>query len=461
LKAVIKTLFRYVAYTTIALLILFLIVFAYGRLRGPTPEQQAALVLLDKKPSFKPEQNLAPYLWLLEYDVPSEKIVEIAAADAERFNALTNSNDIKNFTTQAESYPKIDYLNAELKEYCDEKEAETCLQTVKENQTTLKPMLEANAQAISRTLAVTRYRVHYSPMKLYMDSPLPAFQNGRRLLQVYYANLFINGQQNLAIEKVCDDIQAWRSIGANNNSLLASMISHTYLRQDLTLLNEMLNASDSSLSLPSSCRIALKPIEYQENMLCGPMQGEFQLHKHIEISLDAEQESSDEGFKPLSKFSRNFAYSHEQSYQKMAPHYAQVCTNDAVNAAKANQAMQIDMKNKADCDVFDWASNSAGCILAQIGAIDFQKYSNRRLDQSAQITAMQIYVWLREQNNQSSATKDIFNTRPKHLTSFSDRIRFNDKTNAIELDLLAPGSDNKAVWSLPLATSDASAAPKL
>jgi hypothetical protein len=71
---VIKTLFRYVAYALITLITLFLILFAYGRLRGPTPEQQAALALLDKRPSFKPEQNLAPYLSLMEYDVPADKV---------------------------------------------------------------------------------------------------------------------------------------------------------------------------------------------------------------------------------------------------------------------------------------------------------------------------------------------------------------------------------------------------
>jgi hypothetical protein len=458
---VIKTLFRYVAYALITLITLFLILFAYGRLRGPTPEQQAALALLDKRPSFKPEQNLAPYLWLLEYDVPSEKIVEIAASDVERFNRLTDSKQISAYKSQAEGrYPKINYHEDALSQYCQFTKQKSCLVEIEANQQKVRALLDKSKNLIDRVERMHDYRVHFSDMAFHLEGPIPKYQTGRALLRVHYADMFIRGQHDKATDGVCKDIQFWRAIGSNSDNLIGAMVGYAYVRQDLNLLSEMLQRTNADSKLPESCALALKPVDYTENMICNAMRGEFLFLKNLDLSTYQPITSTDNISSSLEKWAMPVLYSHKQSNAAAARRYALACSNAAISAAKNNQPYALVDDQIKPCDGIDLISNAGGCLINDLATPVYQKYSNRRLDQSAQITAMQIYVWLREQKIESGSTKDRFNSRPKHLTSFSDRIRFNDKTNAIEVDLLAPASDNKAVWSLLLVVTAAPAAPK-
>jgi hypothetical protein len=450
----IKKLSAFILKALLLLLFVLAIVFAYGRMRGATVEQQQALALLEKKPVFKSEENLAAYIWSMTHDMPQDKFESLYAADVAKLNALKNTQDIASFKWQAKTlYSEIDYRQDELKDYCNKKDLSACLASVQRDQTKIRPILDSSQIAIARAEAISLYRSYYSPMQQYIESPLPSFQTGQTLLRVHYADLFVNGQQQLAMTKICRDIDAWRSIGANTDSLVGSMIGHAYVRADVSILAEMLTRVDSDEKLPAICMSALKPIEYQENMICDAIRGEFEIIKNFEVSLKSEQELDKSVTEKITEMASPLTYDHVQLNRKAAPFYAMHCDENAIVAAKQQKPAVIDMEVLIEgnqCDSVDIVSNAVGCVLFDAALSDYSKYSNRRLDQSAQITAMQILVWLRESGATKNTVQQLFAARPINLRGFSDRIQLNTETGVLEVKLLSPSGDGLKTWAIPL-----------
>jgi hypothetical protein len=434
--------------------ILIAIIFAYGRMRSATAEQQQALALLEKKPAVKSEENVVAYIWSMTHDVPQDKIESLFAADVAKLNALKNTQDIASFKWQAKTlYPEIDYRQTELEDYCNKKDLSACLSSVQRDQTKVRLILDSSQVAIARAEAISSYRSYYSPMEQYIESPLPSFQTGQTLLRVHYADLFVNGQQQLAMTKICRDIDAWRSIGANTDSLIGSMIGHAYVRADLSILADMLTRVDGDEKLPAICMSALKPIEYQENMVCDAIRGEFEMIKNFEVDLKTEGVLDGGIAGKIIDIATPLVYDHTQLNRKAAPFYSIYCNENAVAAAKQQKPAVINMEaliEKNQCDFLDKVSNSAGCILFEVALSDYSKYSNRRLDQSAQVTAMQIVVWLRERGATKNTLQQLFAERPNNLRTFSDRIQLNAATGMLEVNLLSPSSDGLKTWAIPL-----------
>jgi hypothetical protein len=450
----IKKLSAFILKASLLPLLVLAIVFVYGRMRSATPEQQQALALLEKKSAYKPEQNSAAYIWSMTHDVPQDKIESLFAADVAKFNALKNTQDMASFEWQAKTqYPEIDYRQTELEDYCNKKDLAACLASVQRDQTKLRPILDSSQIQIKRAEAISNYRSYYSPMKQYMESPLPGFQTGQTLLRVHYADLFLNGQQQLAMTKICRDIDTWRSISANTDSLIGSMVGHAYVRADLSILADMLTRVDSSQKLPDICMSALKPIEYQENMICDAVRNEFEIIKNIDVSLKGQQGINKSIAEKITEMATPLIYDYKQLNRKAAPFYAIHCDENAVAAAKQQKPLEINNKaliEKNKCGSVDKISNSAGCILFDIALSDYNTYSSRRLDQSAQITAMQILVWLRESGATKDTVQQLFTNRPTNVRGFSDRIQLNMAEGMIEVNLLSPSSDGLKTWAIPL-----------
>jgi hypothetical protein len=425
--------------------------FCMGRLRHASPEQQQALMVMAEKPKFNEKQNLAPYMWLFLYDIPAEKVAETMAADAEKFNGLTEENEIPQFRSQAEGmYEQFNYQDEQLRKYCQPKNESDCFHEIAKDLEKLAPILRESQQALQRAETITDFRVYYSPMETHLETPLPGFQMGRRLLQVHYVDLFMSGQQQLAAEKVCGDMAAWRSVGANTDSMIAAMIANAYLRSDMMMLANMLARMEPAATLPEACSLALKPVAYEENMLCNTLRGEFGIIDNLDMDLGNKSRKSE-------KFSYRLSvavlYSHAQTVRVAAPFYASACSSDAIAAAKQNKPITLNAAEDFECDAVDWISNATGCGMLRMAAPDYGNYLLRKLDQSAQVTAMQIVLWLRNKNVGGVNANEAFSARPENLRGFSNRISLNAEAGMLEVKLLSPRSDGKKVWSLPLSGS--------
>lgn len=451
-----KKIFRLIRLSLLAFLAILILMMLVGRLRV-TDEQKNAAALLSVEARYDERENLAPYLWLFNYDIPDNRIDMIAASDAEKFNALDNSADIAAFVSGAKGiYPEIDYHKEKLRPYCRfEKGEASCLKQVRKDHDALKSLLAKSQKQIAKASHITDFRVHYSSMEVHTEGALPAFDSGRTLLKVHYANLFIDGQPSLAMEKVCGDIVAWRSIGAASDNLLGSMIGHAYVRQDLTLLAEMLAETPQEEALPENCKVALRPVEYSENMICEAIKGEYELLKNLDFRM-SKSANEEQG---VGRFITNqllkLAYSRSHSTRKAAPVYAQACGNEAIAAAKQQRPVILDagMNPVNHCDAFDWVADGIGCYFIEAALPDMKMYPGRRLDQAAQITTMQILLWLREQGAMPNTIEQIFRDRPQNLKAFSDRIHLDKPSGTLEVTLLSPSGNGDKSWSLSLSVA--------
>lgn len=457
-STLLKKLFRY----TIGLFaVLFLIatgLFAYGRLQGASPEQQAALALLKQKPTYSESENLAPYLWLINYAVPQDRINEITAADAKKYNALTSSREIGEFQSQAATkYTKLDLFPDAFSGLCQFKKGQSCLSEVRKDKEKIAETLSKLANEIARAEKVSDYRVYYSPFEMHMVGAMPSVSAGENLLRVQRADLFLSGEENTAIEKVCSDITAWRSISSNSDTLLVAMVSHAYVRNRLSLLADMLTNTDQNTPLPQQCKLALKATTPDENLLCNAMRGEFNIIENFDVWMaDASAENVSASNK-IKHRAANLFYDHKRTLSLAALRNAIFCGDDALAAAKANSLFNFSEKldkKTTTCGMADRVSNYSGCVIidASISAY-YETYLGRRLDQSAEITAMQILLWLREQKATSENVEQAFSARPDNLKAFSERIDLNTAAGVIEVDLHSPAGDGETTWSLPLPIS--------
>lgn len=225
------------------------------------------------------------------------------------------------------------------------------------------------------------------------------------------------------------------------------MIGHAYVRTNLSILAEMLHRTNISEALPIECDAALQPIDETENMICGAMAGEFGIMENLDVSLGSDLDNQDHFSYRLSKA---LLYDHKHTVGKVAPFYASSCSTEMREAAKLNKTLFFFSEGHVKCDMIEWMSNPIGCNLLMIAAPDYNKYPGRRLDQSAQITAMQNLLWLRQQNASADNAEEKFKERPENLKAFSDRISINKAKATIDVQLLSPSSDGEKIWSLPL-----------
>lgn len=453
----IKTIFRYISYFLIVILLASIGLFFYGRQQKAAPEQLAALEELHKKPEFSKAENLAPYLWLINYDVPADKIDEIAAEDAKKYNALTSLKSISEFQSAAVSkYPKLDLYPKEFDGFCQFRNGQSCLGEVAREKEKISATLSRMQKEISRAEKVTGYRVHYSPFELHMTGLLPSMSAGENIMRVQRASLFLEGKQDLAIEKVCGDIEAFRSIGSNGDNLLVVMVSQAYVRNRLSLLADMLASEGRNDPLPRQCGIALKPVAVEENLLCNSMRGEFNTLENLDIWLSDASAENVSATNRVKQKAANFFYDHRRTLELSAPRYAVFCGDEARAAAKANTVLDITKAlagSSVDCGLSDRVSNAYGCELLDVSMPSYKSYLQRRLDQSAQITAMQILLWLRDNKATADDSEKLFMARPESLQAFSDRIRLNRDLGKMEVDLLGPAIEGEKTWSLPLPQS--------
>lgn len=449
--------FKGLVWVLLGLLAVYLALFTYGRLRGPTPEQAKALALLSEKPVFDPSTDAEAYIWLLEYDVPKELEAQITARDIARYNALEDMQAIIDFKSEAEGrYPRLDMAPKELGEFCHEGADKPCMQQVAEQHEGVKQILAKHAKALEKAQRIRDYRSHYTGFEMHIAGMLPEYQPGQSLLKTHYAVRFLEGDRFGAIDEVCRDLQAWRSIGANSDTLIAALVGQAYARQRLGLLAEMLNASPATQALPDSCHQAIAMGDLQERLICRAMQGEARYTENLDMELFKErpdQNFADQASRRLSPL----LFSSELTDRGLSLTRSFPCSEKAREYALSDKAVQslTDAATAHRCDVVDWTANPMGCVIGQIDPNSssnyFSQYMDRRLDFAAQLEAARIMLWLREQPSAGADIATRFAARPKDMREFDKRIALSEDAKVIVVRLHAPRKDDeKQGWRLPI-----------
>jgi hypothetical protein len=450
---------KILAWVFLALIVIYLLLFTYGRMRGPTPEQEQAIKLLKAQPKFDPATNAEAYIWLMTYDVPSDQEAVITSRDVARYNALTDAKEIIAFKSEAEGkFPKLNMFPEELDKFCQEGASQSCLQEISDNRKKVKKLLVDNNAALRKAERIRGYDSYYTSFETHMAGALPAFHAGHSLLKTHYANLYLDGNHFEAMDKVCRDLRSWRLISMNSDSLITAMIGVSYSRQRMRWLADMVEQMPTDEPIPDSCNQALAPYPAEERFLCKAMQSEYELIENFGTSMNFDRVEESYTNKLTNKLMAVF-YSGDLTARGFATTRAEPCLNEAKQMAITDTPVKAisDISNTEYlCDIVEWSANPVGCWFStQSGTTSFATYRNRPLDLAAQAEATRILLWLRTSKVPYAELQKQFAKRPKDMREFENRIHFlNDHGKTwivvdLHEEILATGLKQ---WRLPVQT---------
>ena len=258
---------RIVAWIIGALLAVLAVAFAWGRLRPPTPAQAETLGLLRPMP-MPSGQNAWPILWLLDYDVPTDRIDAVYAQErahmrdwASRLPASPSTTTVVYKPLVAAHYPKRPAIDtAEHKLLCASRE-DDCLAKARAEGRPLRDLLARQSGRLAQVESMNAAAALWDdlPISNYMYAQLPGFANTEDLLLTATAVDFVDGRQAQALAAVCRQAAGVRRLHAQTNTLITAMIANAWMEADERVLAGMLRELPPGHAVPAECMQAFAP----------------------------------------------------------------------------------------------------------------------------------------------------------------------------------------------------------
>lgn len=382
-----------IAWIVGALLVVLLAAFVWGRLRPPTATQAEALALL-RPASASPGRNAWPVLWLMDYDVPADRIDAVYAQErmhmqdwANHLPATPSTTDVIYKPLVAAQYSKRAAIDtADRQRLCASKE-EDCLAKVRAGGQPLRDLLARQAGRLAQVESMNTADMLWDdvPANRFSFEQLPAFINTEDLLLTAAAMDFADGRQAQALSAVCRQAASVRRLHARTNSLIAAMVGIMWMEADERVLAGMLKELPSDQAVPDECMQAFAPPVLADVSLCLPMQHEYEAVAGIMGTLAPDRLH---GFQRL----KMAALLDERGFRRLrAPTFAWACQQRVQIAALADQQLPMMDMLAVRYDAFDAVSNTVGLILARVGTPGYAQYVARNQDYAAGLRMM---AWL-------------------------------------------------------------------
>jgi hypothetical protein len=386
---------------------------AWMRSRGPDPLQAQALATLEAPtPPLPPGANAADAMRLLKHDVPFERraglavaLREFEEADAKRAQrggkeTLADPRDAFPARPAIEDAPGLCHLP--LTEH-------DCLATVRADPAATTAILEHHASSLRDTLALADYGGyrHERTPSIYMATPmLPGTQ---RLVLTHFAHRFATGDVDGALAGTCRDLAGWRRLSADNDSLLAALVTTTYATHDALLLARFVAELPAGHDLPASCADALAPTTAAELDLCPAIRSEFAMVNSLVPS------EPPPGISPADRLMLH-AVSTDRMRALLAPHYAAYCGGNAMALAVADKAQKAPDHQAWLCGSVERLLDPVDCTLAEVAhGTSFGRYIDRRTDLAATLALLRTIAWLRATDADPRPRADRLAARPESL----------------------------------------------
>lgn len=399
-----------VPFAALAVYVLFV---AGMRLRGPTAEQAAALRVLQEPIPPVRGRDGSDAIWLLPYDVPSER--RAAAADQlrdyfDRRDALIvakRTEEAARLPNPMAAFERLPQTNSQTPGLCPEKTSD-CLARVHAMPEQFDETLRQHEAGLRRALELADYDGFRHGLTISSSSELPQLAPYRLLVRTHFARQFDLGRTHAAMAGLCRDIAGWRRLGADHDHLVGSMVAVAYAKNDLTLMAEMLADWPASTELPRECGNALAAFADAEKGVCLPAKTEFRM---VESAWKRELIAGIDN--RTGKVLAEMAIDEDQALAVVAPNFARFCWADAVRMADRDRAWRPQPRS---CSVGERIADPVGCVLVQIaGEMDMERYANRRIDFGAQLALMRTVVWLRAQSLDPASWPALLPKRPASL----------------------------------------------
>lgn len=388
----------------------------YGRLRGPTAEQQAALAVLAQATPPVAGKDGSDALWTMPYDLPDANRRHEAAIALLQYSARVDALRLAGQDTAADAVrdplsamPRFSAVEPNAPGLCLERDP-ACLATVRADPAATDAQLQAHQPGLRAARALADYDGFRYGLKPSIQSAIPSFNSQRALVRSDLALTFVRGEQAAALDGICRDIGGWRRLGGNSDVLIGSMVGAAYVEHDLQLLAEMNAELPAEFILPPSCTSALAESQAYEWDLCPAMRNEFQVTESAISPLARGQAHSFwDRLAVAALDARHFR-------ALVAPQFAQYCDKSRQAMARSGRSWSELRTPEVHCGLFDWAADPSGCILiGAVGPNDYSKYADRRSDQAAMLGLMRLAIALRSDGKDALSSNESLAARATEL----------------------------------------------
>lgn len=416
--------------------------FVVSRTMGPNDEQRAALAWLDDEP-VPPGRNAFAALWLIEYDVPPEEVESVVAADVENYrqalNGAASSQVLSNLTSVAEGRFARHSSRPSGLQHCGSA-SQACLASVRAQRDEYAQQIEHDRAIVERVRGLSAFDHYRSPMKGHTFAPLPAL---RWIFVSPAASAldFVEGRQQAALEAVCRDVETWRRLSAQSDSLVFAVTGGAMVAVGSRLFADMLAELPLDQPLPPICSTAFDPLHVAPD-LCSAMRGEEQtVHAHLERN---DQEAY--------RFLRPLVLDVRATRAMMAPVYGHACAAP-VRRALADGGDIPPVPGVPALRQWRCISNVLGCSVAPMTAVAYTPYLQRFQDIHAMVRAVDHALRLRAE----AGTNGGFSfqaQRKSELRLDADAARaavIDSATGKIRIPLR--GHSGQSDWRTPLPAS--------
>lgn len=414
--------------------------FAVSRLMGPSDEQRAALALLDADDPAPTGRNAFAALWLIEYDVPPEEIEAIAEAGVARYRqalvGLEPHAALADLPSAAEERFARHRSEPFDPPYCSSREV-SCLNSVRQRHEEYASLLTRERALVERVRALSGFDYYRSPLGNDLRAPIPRLH---WLFASHTASAldFVEGRTEAALDAVCRDVDTWRRIGTNADTLILAMISNAMIESGVSLFADMLAQLPPDHPLPPVCAVAFDPQRMAPD-LCPAMRSEARMaFTHMEW---LERQAS-----PMT---RALLLDIPATQAVLAPVYAHACT-ESIRRALIDDTPIVRASFPESLWRLECAGNVIGCTLADVAVSAYGQYLHRMQDVQAMLRTVDAMLRLRAQaaaNGQTMAQVLHADGLRPEVATWREMVF---DTAAGEVGIPLRGYDNRKEWRMPL-----------
>lgn len=400
-----------VAWITLAVIVIVLGAYAWGRLRPPTATQRHALALLREDPAPPPGRNAFPVFWLMDFDVPADQLAAAYAKDRERMAAWHASYDRAHPTLAPQAHadaPTLTFLTeAERRSLCGPRDA-GCIGEARTHALALHELLNAHPTLLAKDISLADFDVLWNDMPKDPGVPMPPFEAASGLWQTAIALDYVDGMQAKALDDACIQVKTLRRLHAHSNTMVGTLILGSRLRGAAHLVTQLLAETPVETALPTSCGEAFAPVTADDVNLCPQLGAEFAMLASPQI-LGRQEHWYDSVY-----------LSRDLTLRLLAPHYAAACEPATVQRTQADDGVDSPPGPPA-FDVFDLVANSAGVALSRTSLGDLTPELQSQQDVAASLRMGALILWLRESHGDGRSISQRVAARPAWMRFGEDR----------------------------------------
>lgn len=441
-----KRMLRYAAWGLLLSLGLVMALYAHARLRGPSPEQQAALSTLQRVPPTG--RNAFAALWLLAYEVPGAEVDAVMDADRRAFAALEDSRDRMTFESVAHvRYRKWELDSADRALLCQEQA--DCTTRIAADPETYRRLVARHAVLIARVRGLLAQDFDYSRSAWPTGEVLPTYvplTQGTRLALVEDQLAFAAGRRADATGHVCAMASGVRRLMRSPENLIDSMIFDVVARDLAQSYAWMLAAMPAEESPPPGCAQAFAPATIQEQSLCEPMRGEFVFMTHL-LLADLEVEGASVGAGWLAPL-KPVLFDLDNTQAQRAVQLAHPCSPNVERQLAQDLPVTWSLPTPSPWRL-ECVGNAVGCWAMDMGGPVDEGYQHRLQDFAARIRLVGALQWLRAHPEDPRPLQQRLRDMPPSLLSAQRPVEPADDGRSLRVRMYA-FERNGDYWTIPL-----------